>query len=217
MTDYAASRRMMVDTQVRPSDVTKFPIIEAMLDIPREDFLPAALRPTAYVGENIRLPGGRVVVEPRTFAKMLDAVDIQPGDIVLDLGPAYGYSTAVAARLAETVVAVEPDPEMAKEAEQALAAAGVDNAAVIEGDIAAGDEKHGPYDVILIEGGVERIPEVLTDQLREGGRMAAIFRDGALGTCRLGYKADGRMSWRYAFNAAAPVLPGFERVRTFEF
>ena len=216
MTKYAESRRVMVDTQVRPSDVTKFPIIDAMLNVPREDFLPAALKSVAYVGENIDLGSARVVLEPRTFAKMLDAVDIQPGDMVLDLGPAYGYSTAVAARLAEAVVAVEPDAAMAKEAEETLAAAGVDNAAVIEGDLAAGDEKHGPYDVILIEGGVEQVPESLTDQLREGGRIAAIFRDGRLGTCRLGYKADGRMNWRYSFNASAPVLPGFERARTFE-
>lgn len=217
MTDFSARRRMMVDTQVRPSDVTKFPIIDAMLKVAREDFLPPSLRPTAYVGENIDLGGGRVILDPRTFAKMLDAVDIQPGDIVLDLGPTYGYSTAVAAQLAETVVAVEPDPGMAKEAEQALAAAGVDNAAIIEGDLAGGDEKHGPYDVILIEGGVEAIPGELTEQLRDGGRVAAIFQDGALGTCRLGYKADGRVSWRFGFNASAPVLPGFQRVRTFEF
>jgi protein-L-isoaspartate(D-aspartate) O-methyltransferase len=207
---------MMVDTQVRPSDVTKFPIIDAMLGVPREDFLPAALKPTAYVGENIELGGGRVVLEPRTFAKMLDAVDVQPGDMVLDLGPAYGYSTAVAARLAEAVVAVEPDADMAREAEQLLAAAGVDNAAVIEGELSRGDERHGPYDVILVEGGVEEIPETLTAQLREGGRIAAIFQDGNLGTCRLGYRADGRTSWRFAFNASAPVLPGFARARTFE-
>lgn len=207
----------MVDTQVRPSDVTKFPIIDAMMHVPREDFLPDALRAAAYVGENLNLGGGRVVLEPRTFAKMLDAVDIRPEDIVLDLGPAYGYSTAVAARLAEAVVAVEPDATMAREAEQALAAAGIDNAAIVEGALADGDEKHGPYDVILIQGGAERIPDALTAQLREGGRIAALFQEGALGTCRLGYKADGLISWRFAFNASAPVLPGFERVRTFEF
>ena len=216
MTDFAARRRVMVDTQVRPADVTKFPIIEAMLHVRREDFLPAALRPTAYVGENLDLGGGRVVLEPRTFAKMLDAVDIQPGDMVLDLGPAFGYSTAVAARLAEAVVAVEPDPAMAKEAEQALAAAAVDNAAVIEGTLADGAEKHGPYDVVLIEGAVEQIPDHLLAQLRDGGRMAVLFQDAALGTCRLGYKADGRISWRFAFNASAPVLSGFEQARTFQ-
>jgi protein-L-isoaspartate(D-aspartate) O-methyltransferase len=208
---------MMVDTQVRPADVTKFPIIEAMLRVSREDFLPAALKPTAYVGENIDLGGGRVVLEPRTFAKMLDAVDIQPGDMVLDLGPAYGYSTAVAARLAEAVVAVESDPGMAREAEQLLAAAGVDNAAVVGGPLLDGDEKHGPYDVILVEGGVEQVPEALTSQLRDGGRIVAVFQDGNLGTCRLGHRSHGRTNWRFAFNASAPVLPGFERARTFEF
>ncbi len=216
MTDFAVSRRMMVDTQVRPSDVTKFPIIDAMLNVAREDFVPAARRSTAYMGENIDLGSGRVVLEPRTFAKMLDGVDIQPDDIVLDLGPGFGYSTAVIARLADTVVAVEPDHAMAKEAEQALASAGIDNAAVIEGELAAGAEKHGPYDIILIQGGVEEIPETLASQLREGGRIAALFMTGALGTCRLGYKTDGHVSWRFAFNAGAPLLPGFERSRTFQ-
>jgi protein-L-isoaspartate(D-aspartate) O-methyltransferase len=216
MTDFAARRRIMVDTQVRPSDVTKFPIIDAMLKVPREDFVPAAMRPTAYVGENIDLGGGRVVLEPRTFAKMLDAVDIQPGDIVLDLAPAFGYSTAVLARLAEAVVAIEPDPAMSKEAEQALAAGGADNAAVIEGDPIGVAEKHGPYDVILINGGVEQVPDGLLAQLREGGRIAAIFQSGQLGTCRLGFMMDGHVSWRFAFNASAPVLAGFEKARTFQ-
>ena len=217
MTDYAARRRTMVDTQVRPSDVTKFPIIEAMLEVPREEFLPASRRDVAYVGENVDLGGGRVVLEPRTFAKMLDVVDIQPTDVVLDIGPGFGYSAAIASRLGEAVVAVEQDPAMVKEAEQALAAIDADNVAVIEGALAEGAEKHGPYDVILIEGGVERLPERLPDQLREGGRIAVLFHDGALGTCRVGYMLDGHVSWRFAFNASAPILPGFERARTFQF
>jgi protein-L-isoaspartate(D-aspartate) O-methyltransferase len=217
MTDFEARRRMMVDTQVRPSDVTKFPIIDAMLSIPREDFLPTGLRAAAYVGENVDLGGGRVLLEPRTFAKILEAVDIRRGDVVLDIGSGHGYSTAVAARLAETVVAVESDPAMAREAEQALSTAGIDNAAVIEGPLAAGSPRHAPYDVILIEGGVELVPDTLTSQLREGGRIAALFQEGALGTCRLGYMVEGRVSWRFAFNAGAPVLPGFELVRAFEF
>jgi protein-L-isoaspartate(D-aspartate) O-methyltransferase len=217
MTDFAARRRMMVDTQVRPSDVTKFPIIDAMLNVPREDYVPTALRATAYVGENLDLGGRRVVLEPRTFAKMLDGVSIRPGEVVLDIGPGFGYSTAVIARLAEAVVAVEPDPAMAKEAEQALAAAGVDNAAVIEGTLADGAPKHGPYDVILIEGGVEEVPQAILEQLRDEGRIAALFQIGALGVCRFGYKLDGQMSWRFGFNAGAPVLPGFERAPTFQF
>ena len=114
-----------------------------------------------------------------------------------------------------------PEPEHAEppfniEAEQALATAGCDNAAVIEGTLAEGAAKHGPYDVILIEGAVEQVPDTILAQLREGGRIAALFQDGALGACRLGVKADGHVSWRFAFNASAPVLPGFEKTRTFQ-
>ncbi|MBC55633.1 MAG: protein-L-isoaspartate O-methyltransferase [Confluentimicrobium sp.] len=215
MTDYATRRRMMVDTQVRPSDVTKFPIIDAMLSVPREAYVPANRREAAYIGENLDLGGGRVVLEPRTLAKMLDALDIQPDELVLDIGCGLGYSTAVIARLAEAVVAVEEDAGMAAEAQDTLSERGVDNAAVIEGALAAGAAKHGPYDVIILQGAVERLPDALLAQLREGGRIAALFMEGALGVCRIGYKIDGNITWRFSFNAGAPVLPGFEEQRAF--
>lgn len=211
MTDYARLRTMMVDTQVRPSDVTKFPIIDAMLRVPRELFVPGALKGAAYAGENLEVAPGRVMLEPRTLAKMLEAVDIAPDDMVLDVGCGLGYSSAVAARLAEAVVALEDDEATCAEAESALGAAGADNVAVIHGTLAEGAAKHGPYDVILIEGGVETVPQTLLDQLKDGGRIAAIFEDGRLGTVRVGVKSDGVVTWRYAFNASAPVLPGFEK------
>lgn len=205
----------MVDTQVRPSDVTKFPIIEAMLRIPRELFVPADKREAAYVGENVDLGGGRVVLEPRTLAKMLEAVNIQPDELVLDIGPGYGYSTALAAHLAEAVVGLEEDHDLAAEAERALAEAGADNAAIVEGPLAEGAAKHGPYDVIMLQGAVQHLPQAITDQLKDGGRIVAIFQEGALGVVRVGYRIDDQMTWRFAFNAGAPVLPGFEANRAF--
>lgn len=215
MADFAARRRTMVDTQVRPSDVTKFPIIDAMLSVQREMFVPADAREAAYVSENVSLGNGRVVLEPRSLAKMLDILDIQPDELVLDLGCGLGYSSAVIARLAEAVVAVEEDGAMAAEAQDLLSQGGIDNVAVIEAQMAAGAPKHGPYDVITVQGAVERIPDAITDQLRDGGRIVALFMDGALGVCRIGYKIDGVVTWRFVFNAGAPVLPGFERQRAF--
>ncbi len=205
----------MVDTQVRPSDVTKFPVIQAMLSVPREAYVPDTRREAAYAGGNIDLGGGRVLLEPRTLAKMLDTLDIQPDELVLDVGAALGYSSAVIAHLAEAVVALEEDAQMASEAERILGEKGCDNVAVIQGELAAGAAKHGPYDAICIEGGVEHLPEALVGQLKDGGRIAAIFMEGALGVCRIGYKFDGTLSWRFAFNAGAPVLPGFEARRAF--
>ncbi|NGQ93230.1 protein-L-isoaspartate O-methyltransferase [Rhodobacter sp. HX-7-19] len=215
MSDFATRRVMMVDTQVRPSDVTKFPIIEAMLSVPREVFVPSARREAAYMGENIDIAPGRVVLEPRTLAKLLDALDIQPGELVLDLGCGLGYSTAVIARLCDAVVAVEEDADLAAEAQRTLSAEGVDNAAVVVGALAAGDARHAPFDVITLQGGVEVVPQALLDQLKEGGRIGAVFMEGALGTARIGYKIDGVVSWRQAFNASAPVLPGFAASRGF--
>ncbi len=215
MSDYATRRVTMVDTQVRPSDVTKFPIIEAMLSVPREVYVPQDKREAAYVGENTVIGPGRVVLEARTLAKMLDALDIQPGELVLDLGAGYGYSAAVIARLCEAVVAIEEDAGLAAEAQRRLADQGVDNAAVIAGPLARGNAKHGPYDVITVEGGVEEIPADLLAQLKEGGRIGALFMEGALGIVRIGHKAEGRITWRFAFNATAPVLPGFAAAKAF--
>ncbi len=208
MSDYFTRRETMVDTQVRPSDVTKFPIIEAMLAVPREQFVPAAKREAAYMGENIDLGGGRVLLEARTLAKLLDAVDIQPDESVLDIGCAYGYSSAVIARMAGSVVAVEEDAEMAAAAQaQAVAAK------VVAGPLASGTA--GSFDVVILQGGVEEIPAAIEAQVRDGGRIIAVFMQGALGTARIGFKADGQINWRYAFNATAPVLPGFAKARVF--
>ena len=215
MSDYATRRVTMVDTQVRPSDVTKVPIIEAMLSIPREVYVPSSKREAAYVGENVDIGSGRVVLEARTLAKLLDALDVQPTELVLDLGCGLGYSTAVIARLADAVVAVEKDDARASEAQRTLSAEGVDNAAVVVGPLAAGDAKHAPFDVITVQGGVETIPDSLLAQIKEGGRIGAIFMDGALGSARVGYKIDGAVTWRFAFNATAPVLPGFTAKRGF--
>lgn len=215
MSDFASRRVTMVDTQVRPSDVTKYPIIAAMLDVRREVFVPDLQREAAYVGENVDLGAGRVVLEARTLAKLLDALDISPHELVLDLGCGYGYSSAVIAHLAEAVIAVEADEAMAAEAQRRLADEGVDNAVVLCGPLERGAAKHGPYDAMVVQGGVEVIPEALLAQLRDGGRMAAIFMTGPLGRAMIGYKADGRMSWRFAFNATAPVCPGFAAPRGF--
>ncbi|AGI68952.1 putative protein-L-isoaspartate O-methyltransferase [Octadecabacter antarcticus 307] len=217
MADYQTRRTTMVDTQVRPSDVTKFPIIDALLSVAREDYVPDAKREAAYVGENVDIGAGRVLLEARTLAKMLEAVDVQPNDVVLDLGCGLGYSTAVLAQLADFVVAVEDEPDRAQEAQQNLSDHGVDNAAVFEGALVDGAAKNGPYDVIILQGAVEHIPSNLLAQIKDGGRIVAIFTEGALGVVRIGRKVDGAVNWRMSFNAGAPMLPGFAKEAEFTF
>jgi len=175
MTEYANRRVKMVDTQVRPSDVTKFPIIAAMLAVPREVYVPHAQREAAYVGQNLPLGPGRVLLEPRTLAKLLDALDVQATEMVLDVGCGLGYSAAVIGRLAEAVIAVEEDAGWAAEAQRILAEEGVDNVAVVVGPLVKGAARHGPYDVILVEGGVESVPEALLAQLKDGGRIGCVM------------------------------------------
>ena len=215
--DFSAAREAMVDCQVRPSDVTRYPIIAAMLEIPRERFVPKALRSIAYAGTEIPLAEGRVMLEPRVFAKMLEAAAVAPGDLVLDVAPGTGYSTAVLARMAEAVVAVEPEKALAQEAARLVAALEIDNATVTEAPAEEGDAAHGPYDVIFVNGAVEQIPDRLAEQIAEGGRLVAIFRDGPAGRCRVWTRARGVVSDRALFDATAPVLPGFDRPAEFVF
>ena len=215
MTDYTSRRTMMVDTQVRPSDVTKFPIIDAMLAVPREQFVPDNLREAAYVGENLDIGGGRTLLEARTLGKMLDALDIQPHHVALDLACGLGYSTAILAHMCEFVVAVEDDEARAEEAQSLLSAQGIDNAAVMAGPLAEGSAKSGPFDIIIVQGAVETVPDAVIAQLRDDGRIACVFAEGSLGVVRVGHKLDGVMNWRFAFNASAPIVAGFEKTAEF--
>jgi len=165
----------------------------------------------------IALGGGRHLLDPRATAKLLDALEPTRGDMVLELGAATGYTTALLAHMSEAVVAVEEDEILARDAEATLADQGVDNAVVVHAPLAEGSAKHGPFDAVAIFGGVQDIPAAILDQLKEGGHIAAIFMDGPLGEARLGVKRNGHVSWRMVFNATAPVLPGFARAASFAF
>ncbi len=207
----------MVDSQVRPSDVTKYPIISAMLKIPREDFVPDSDRQTAYAEMHARLAERRVILESRVSAKMLDELDIRPNEFVLDIGSGMGYSAALIAHLAEGVVALEDSAEMSEAAKANFANLSVDNAVSVCGKLTEGAPRHGPYDVVTIQGGVETIPAAIIGQLKEGGKIGCIFSSRQPGECRVGIRQGERLVWRTAFNADAPVLPGFEAERGFVF
>jgi protein-L-isoaspartate(D-aspartate) O-methyltransferase len=211
MADYSARRLTMVDTQVRPHDVTSFSVINAMLSVPKELYVPGSAKDLAYIGGVVDLGAGRCVADARLIGKVLEILDITPGELVLDLGCSQGYTTALIAQLAQAVVGVDCRDDLTAEAETTLSAQGIHNAIIVKDDIAKGAAKHGPYDVITIFGGVETIPPAIVGQLKDGGRIAAVFMNGALGEVKLGHKANGVLSWRMAFNAAAPVLPGFEK------
>lgn len=217
MIDYQAARIAMVDGQVRPSDVTLYPIIDAMLNVPREVYVPHDMRPLAYVGKHINLEDGGVVLAPRILAKMLESLDIKSNELVLDIGVGLGYSAAVIARLAEAVIAVEENAAQAAIAETTLSEQSADNAVVHVGPLIDGAPEHGPYDAILVEGGVQQLPDSLLAQLKVGGRIAAIFVDGPNGQCRIGLRTTTGISWDAVFDATAPVLSGFEAETVFSF
>ena len=215
MTDFVQARTAMVDCQVRPSDVTSYAIIEAMLAVPREEFVPGSRQPVAYAEAEIPLGDGRVLMAPRTFAKMLEAARIGPDDLVLDVNPGTGYSTAVLARLAGAVVAAEPDAEFASRLQTNVTGQDLDNVVVGDAGEEPGDAANGPYDVIFLNSGVEEVPAALAGQLKDGGRLVAIFMDGQAGQCRLQIRTGDRVSERYMFDATAPVLDGYRKQTEF--
>jgi protein-L-isoaspartate(D-aspartate) O-methyltransferase len=215
VTDYKTRRKIMVDTQIRPSDVTKFPIIDAFLSVPREKFVPDGKREAAYIGENFQIGPSRIILEPRTLAKLLDALDIHNDELVLDVGSGLGYSSAVISLIAQVVIAVEDDSSLASEAAEILSEIGMDNVVVQVAKLEDGAPEHGPYDVIILQGGVEEIPTSILKQLKNGGRIGAIFIEKGLGTAKIGFKLNNTITWRYSFNAAAPILQGFFKQKDF--
>ena len=220
MMDYSHARRNMIDSQLRPNGVNDRRVLGALLEIPRERFVSARRRPLAYIDEDIEVKAGapgRHLMEPMAFAKLLLLADPRGSDLVLDVGCATGYSTAVLAQLADSVVGLECDSELAAAAEAALVDLGVANAAIVSGSLAAGYASQAPYDVIILEGAVETIPDPLFDQLREGGRLVAIVQDGPVGKATLYQMVDGVISSRVAFDASVTALPEFQRPPAFTF
>jgi protein-L-isoaspartate(D-aspartate) O-methyltransferase len=218
MVDYAQARRTMVDRQVRTADVTDLRILGALLEVPREAYVPAARQPIAYLDENVAVgAGGRALMKPMVFAKLLQAAGIGEGDHVLDIGCASGYSAAVLARLAGSVVALEEDVTLARGAGEALARTGATNLSVVSGPLQAGWPKGAPYDVIMIEGAVEVVSDSLLAQLKDGGRLVAVVGRAPMGKATVYRMASGHATAQPLFDATAPSLPGFVKPAEFVF
>jgi len=221
MIDYAIQRTNMVDSQVRTSDVTDRRILRAMGEVPRELFVPGAAKALAYIDENLLVAQGearRFLLAPRTFAKLVQVLDVGPDHAVLDIGCATGYSTAILARLARRVIGLEQDPDLERSAKATITSLGVENAVIEKGPLSAGVAQEGPYDAVLINGSIGDLPHGLLDQLKDGGRLAAIVADGTnLGKATLWRRSGPTFDGRPVFDAAAPTLPGFERAKGFVF
>jgi protein-L-isoaspartate(D-aspartate) O-methyltransferase len=217
MFDTAAARRIMVDCQVRTADVTDPELIAAMLEVPRELFVPKALADRAYLDSDLTIGEGRVLLKPMVLAKLIQAGQIGPTDRVLDAGCGTGYSSAILARLAGSVVALERDASIAATAKQALSAAGAGGVTVVTGPLTDGWPSGGPYDFILLNGASEVTPDSYAGQLKPDGRLACIYRPGPAGKAMIYRAVEGHLVGRPIFEASAPVLPGFTAPKAFVF
>ena len=217
MFDTVAARRMMVDGQIRTADVTNPDLIEAMLTVPRERFVPAALAEQAYRDGDIAIAAQRVLLRPMVLAKLLQAARVTSTDRVLDVGCGTGSCAAVLARLAGAVIGLEQDEALAARAREVLAAIGAGNVSVVTGPLTAGWPAAAPYDLVLLSGSTEVVPETLGAQLKPDGRLACIFGRGPTGKAMIYRLIEGQLVGRPAFDAAAPVLPGFVAPPAFVF
>nr|WP_302795498.1 protein-L-isoaspartate O-methyltransferase [Shinella daejeonensis] len=217
MINYTAARTKMVDNQIRTTDVTSHGVLEAFLTVAREEFVPAALRPLAYIDNDIQLAAGRYLMEPSPLAKLIQLAAVEADDVVLEVGAGTGYASAILSRLASSVVALESDAALAAVATETLTRLGYDNVAVVSGDLEQGYGAEAPYDVIFVHGAVEYVPEALFDQLRDGGRLVVVEGVGNASQARLYIKEGGRTSERNVFNTSVKPLPGFRKVKEFVF
>lgn len=219
--DMAEARKNMVDGQLRPNRVVDPRLLAAMGDIPRERFLPPHLAARAYVDEDVRLPGGRALIEPMIIAKLLQLLSIRDGDRVLVIGAGAGYAAAVAASCGARVVALEEDAALAAAARRALAGlAGPEALRLVEGPLLGGYPAAAPYDGILIEGEVPEVPGAIAGQLAEGGRLATVLGAAERGMSPravLGRRVAGAFSVADAFDCATLPLPAFRRRPGFVF
>ena len=222
MFDFTAARRMMVDGQVRTSDVTDPRIVASMLALARERFVPDDMAAMAYLDRDLpvteeRGAAGRFLLKPMVLAKLIQAAEVGEGDHVLDVACATGYSSALLARLARSVVALESDGALAQRARDNLASLAARNVEVVTGPLAAGWAERAPYDVILLNGATEVRPQTLLAQLMDGGRLVGVVGRGPASKATIYTAAGGRSSARTIFDASAPVLSGFTATPAFVF
>ena len=221
MTNFSDLRRNMVDCQLRPNDITDLRILDAFDQVPRERFVPEAMKTTSYADREIELvgrdeaQGPRSLLTPLALAALIEIADIKPTDYILDVGCLTGYSSAILAHLAESVVAVEAVPDMVKQATDTLADLEIVNVAVVEGNLTQGQANQGPYDVILVNGAVEQIPAQLTDQLKDGGRLVTVVVENGYGRAERFVRTGGVVSSVSLPDLPAPQLVDFSSVPEF--
>ena len=223
MSDFAAARFNMVESQIRPNKVRGRRLLDALGNLPREAFVPSISAGIAYIDENVPVGTGRYLLEPMVLARLIEEAEIKETDRVLDIAPATGYSTAVLAKLAKEVVAVESDPALVTQAVANLDRLQIKNASLQLGPLAEGWKASAPYDVILVNGSAEILPAALSPQLAEGGKLLIVMRESGpaavahKGEARLYEKIRGNLSHRALFDANVKLLPGFEAKKHFAF
>ncbi len=216
--DFVAARRNMVDCQIRPNDVTDPRIVRAFLAVEREAFLPKSRHALAYAEAEPRTSDGRALWTPRDTAKLIKAVDPQPSEAALVVAAGAGYEAALLTHLCETVIALEDSEERVASLTERFARLGLDRAVAVQGELEAGLPDEGPFGIIVICGMVEHVPDALTGQLAEGGRLAAVVEvDDALGQGRVYARAGGVAAYRVAFDATPPKLNVMRKPRAFVF
>ena len=219
VTDFDAARKAMIDSQIRPNKVIDEAVIAAFATVPREEFVPKSLQDVAYVDEDITLPGGRYMVEAMIMGRMIQSLELKPSDNVLLIGAATGYSAAILSHHCASVIAIDNRTAAVEKAQDNLNKLEIGNVAVLKSKLIEGYPDEGPYDAIIIEGGVETMPDALLAQLANDGRAVAVWRTSprAQGEASIWTKSAGVATRRALFNAHVPTLTEFQAKSEFAF
>lgn len=216
--DFAKLRRIMVDSQVRVNDVTSPEVVSAFSTIPREVFVPKGMRASAYAELEIEAGETRAMWLPRDLGKMLRAFEAEASDVSLVIGAGAGYSAALLGHMTDAVIALEDDETLVDTMTERFAEIGMDEAVAVQGDLSKGLPDQGPFDVILVGGMVEEVPQAWLDQLADGGRLGVVVATGrGIGAARVYKRAEDTFAYREAFECCPPILPGFEKKSEFVF
>lgn len=215
--DFALARRNMVEGQIRTNKVTDQLVVEALEDLPREAFVPEAMKSIAYIDEDLVVGAGRILMEPMVLARLMQTAAIEETDLALVIAAATGYEAAAIAKIASAVVAIESDLDLHRAAVEHLAEQGADTVSMLKGKLASGHPGQGPYDVIFINGAADEVPDSLLEQLADGGRLVYVKTGAGTDKAMLVNKVDGVTSETELFDANVPAIPEFAAKSQFSF
>ena len=215
--DTYLENKNMIDGQVKPLSNIEPSILEALYNIDRKDYIPENFRDFSYSEKNVYIGNGRYLPKPAITAKLLSALKVETLETVLIIGSGTGYSAAITSKIAETVICIEEDQDLITFSESIASSNSMNNIVFIKNKLSKGYIDQGPYSCILIEGGVEEVPNIILDQIAEGGKLVTVIMQNDTGSAIKYSRKNNQIISQFLFSIEAPLLKSFEKAKKFKF